>query len=109
MSSTVPINNGQYRATITSTPEVGLFTAIATDTWASSPTGAVRPDSGLDAAGVKILKKPKRETESKKVKCNSPKKYKVKVGKHTFKVRATDQAGNTGQPAKYKFERVKKK
>jgi hypothetical protein len=39
--------------------------------------------------------------------CTSPKKFKVKRGKHVFKVRATDQAGNTDlTPAKYRF-RVK--
>jgi len=39
--------------------------------------------------------------------CTSPKKFKVKRGKHVFKVRATDQAGNTDPtPAKYRF-RVK--
>ena len=37
-------------------------------------------------------------------KCSSPKKYKkLKPGKHVFKVRATDKAGNVGKPAKRKF------
>jgi hypothetical protein len=36
--------------------------------------------------------------------CESPKKYKVDEGNHTFKVRATDDAGNTdGTPAKFKW------
>lgn len=36
--------------------------------------------------------------------CKSPKTYKkLKVGKHVFKVRATDKAGNVGKPAKRKF------
>lgn len=37
-------------------------------------------------------------------KCRSPKTYKkLKPGKHLFKVRATDKAGNVGKPAKRKF------
>jgi hypothetical protein len=36
--------------------------------------------------------------------CRSPKTYKkLKPGKHVFKVRATDKAGNVGKPAKKKF------
>ncbi|HXQ89246.1 MAG TPA: hypothetical protein VN733_06360, partial [Solirubrobacterales bacterium] len=36
--------------------------------------------------------------------CKSPKTYKkLKVGKHVFKVRATDKAGNVGKPATRKF------
>jgi hypothetical protein len=36
--------------------------------------------------------------------CRSPKTYKkLKPGKHVFKVRATDKAGNVGKPAKRKF------
>lgn len=37
-------------------------------------------------------------------KCKSPKTYKkLKPGKHVFKVRAIDKAGNVGKPAKRKF------
>jgi hypothetical protein len=41
--------------------------------------------------------------------CKSPKKYKrLKRGKHKFKVRATDAAGNTDpSPAKDKFKVVR--
>jgi CSLREA domain-containing protein len=36
--------------------------------------------------------------------CRSPKTYKkLKLGKHVFKVRATDKAGNVSKPAKRKF------
>ena len=39
--------------------------------------------------------------------CTSPKKLQVKVGKHVFKVRAKDAAGNTdATPAVYRFKRV---
>ena len=38
-------------------------------------------------------------------KCKSPKTYKkLKPGKHVFKVRATDKAGNVGKPATKKFK-----
>lgn len=40
--------------------------------------------------------------------CRSPKKYKkLKPGKHVFKVRAIDKAGNVGKPAKRKFTVLK--
>jgi hypothetical protein len=42
--------------------------------------------------------------------CKSPKKLKVKVGKHRFQVRATDAAGNTDpSPATRKFKVVRKR
>jgi hypothetical protein len=42
--------------------------------------------------------------------CTSPHRWKVKVGKHTFRVRAVDAAGNVdATPAKYRFTKVKKK
>jgi len=40
--------------------------------------------------------------------CRSPKTYKkLKPGKHVFKVRATDKAGNVGKPATKKFKVLK--
>ena len=130
ISATQELAGGQYRATITSTPESGTFTVTAMDV-----------DSGLfsfdtfeqlaDTVGPKVtlLKTPKKESGKEKVTftfeanqadaesfeckldngnfkdCDSPKKYKVKKGKHEFKVRATDQSGNTGPVESYKFER----
>lgn len=41
--------------------------------------------------------------------CTSPHTVKVKKGKHTFQVRATDQAGNVGAPATDTWRRKKKK
>jgi hypothetical protein len=79
-----------------------------------------------------ITKKPAKRTTKRKVKfgftaseagvtfeckldkrayrpCTSPKKYRVKLGKHTFLVRATDAAGNVdATPAKYTFRRIAK-
>jgi len=41
-------------------------------------------------------------------KCRSPKTYKkLKPGKHVFKVKATDKAGNVGKPATKKFKVLK--
>jgi hypothetical protein len=41
--------------------------------------------------------------------CTSPHTVKVKKGKHTFEVRAVDQAGNVGAPASDSWKRKKKK
>jgi hypothetical protein len=41
--------------------------------------------------------------------CSSPDTLKVKKGKHTFEVRAIDQAGNVGAPATDSWKRKKKK
>jgi hypothetical protein len=41
--------------------------------------------------------------------CTSPHTVKVKKGKHTFQVRAIDQAGNVGTPASDAWKRKKKK
>ncbi len=41
--------------------------------------------------------------------CTSPHTVKVKKGKHTFQVRAVDQAGNIGTPASDDWKRKKKK
>jgi hypothetical protein len=40
--------------------------------------------------------------------CKSGVSYKVSRGKHKFRVRATDQLGNTGAPAKDKWKRIKR-
>jgi hypothetical protein len=40
--------------------------------------------------------------------CTSPKSYSVGVGKHTFKVTATDTNANVGPPARYTFKVVRK-
>jgi hypothetical protein len=60
---------------------------------------------GSDEAGssfdCKLDKKPFKP-------CSSPLKYKVKPGKHTFSVRATDDAGNAdATPAKKKFKVIR--
>ena len=41
--------------------------------------------------------------------CTSPKKYKVKLGKHTFSVEAVSAAGTDSTPATFSFKVVKKK
>ncbi|MDP3889825.1 Ig-like domain-containing protein, partial [Nocardioides sp.] len=66
----------------------------------------VRFGFSSNEAGVsfacKLDKKPWRS-------CTSPTRFKVKVGKHRFSVRATDAAGNTdATPATYRFKRVRR-
>ena len=105
------------------------FSVRATDAagnQATSAASAVTVDTVAPA--VTITKKPAKRTTKRKVKiaftseagssfecqvdgkawkpCTSPLKLKVKVGKHTVLVRATDVAGNLGTPAKVKFRRV---
>jgi hypothetical protein len=41
--------------------------------------------------------------------CTSPRTVNVKKGKHTFQVRAVDQAGNVGSPTKVKKKKRKRK
>ena len=131
ISGTVELAGGQYRATITSTPEAGTFTITATDV----ESGLFSFDSFEqleDTVGPKVIliNTPPKESGKRKAKftfeanqadaesfecklddgnfkdCDSPKKYKVKKGKHKFNVRATDQAGNTGPVESYKFKRT---
>jgi hypothetical protein len=86
------------------------------------------------APGATITKGPKNKTKKKKAKfeftgsdaravagfqcsldgdpfepCTSPHKVKVKKGKHTFEVRAVDDAGNVGSPASDRWKRKKKR
>ena len=91
--------------------------------------GGSTPDT--TAPTVKITKAPKAQSKSTTAKfkfkaseagstfqckldkgkfksCKSPKTYKkLKPGKHVFKVRATDKAGNVGKPATKKFKVLK--
>ena len=95
-----------------------------------TPDSTAAPDT--DPPETKITKKPKKRTTKARAKfkftsseqnstfeckldrkpfkkCTSPYRKKVKVGKHKFKVRATDAAGNTdNSPAKAKFKRVER-
>jgi hypothetical protein len=96
-----------------------------------APPG-VPPDTALPTAT--ITAGPKNRTKKKKAKfeftgtdaraiasfecsldgaafatCTSPHKVKVKKGKHTFEVRAVDDAGNVGTPASDDWKRKKKR
>ena len=109
---------GTLQTNITNSPEVELHPY-----WAPVPTAV----SDTTAPETKITKKPKKRTTKRKAKfgfksseagstfqckldrkkfktCSSPYKKKVKVGKHKFKVRAIDAAGNVDpKPAKFKW------
>jgi hypothetical protein len=94
----------------------------------------IPPDTRAPVATITAKPKPKVKTKKKRVKvqfrfaadetgstfecrldggalasCASPKAYTVGKGKHTFEVRATDAAGNTGALATASFKVVKKK
>jgi hypothetical protein len=106
----------------------------ATDTAANTDATPATRSFTVDtvAPQTTITKRPAKRTTKRKVKfgftaseagvtfeckldnrayrpCTSPKKYRVKLGKHTFLVRATDAAGNLdATPAKYRFKRIAK-
>ena len=93
----------------------------------------VPPLADCNPPNTKFQKKPKKKVKSKKVTfklastepgstfeckldkkkwkaCAATVKVSVKPGKHTFRARAVDEAGNRDKsPAKFKFQRVKKK
>ena len=94
-----------------------------------TPNDTTAPETTIDDAPKARVKTRKRKAKAKFVfsasepgstfeckldkapfePCSSPKTYKVRRGKHTFKVRATDEAGNTdATPAKYTWK-VKRK
>lgn len=117
-------------STITS-DAVDPLPADSSDTAAFDVTGP----SDTDPPTATITDKPKKKVKSKRKKvevefgfeadepgsafeceldgggfsdCDSPASYEVKRGEHTFSVRATDPAANTGDAASYAFKVVKK-
>lgn len=86
----------------------------------------------LDAPRARVTKAPKRKFARRKARfrfrsgapdlarfecrldrrpwrsCKSPKAYRVSRGRHAFRVRAVDLAGNRGKPAVKRFKRVKR-
>ncbi len=94
------------------------------------PPGEPPANPDTDAPETTLTKQPAKKTTKSKAKfafeadeddatfeckldrkkwkpCSSPRKYKVREGKHKFRVRATDAAGNTDpSPAKVKFRRL---
>jgi hypothetical protein len=115
--------------TITANDVLGDWTATASSGALSATAGLTNVDRR--APTVEITKAPKGKTTKKRVtiafrsdedgssfecrldgagpkSCKSPAKVRVKPGKHTFEVRATDAAGNVGGYAKVKFKVAKK-
>jgi CSLREA domain-containing protein len=99
---------------------------LAVATTATQPGAESLPPPDTDAPETTITKGPKKKSTHRKAKfrfssnepgstfqckldrkrfkaCTSPKTYKVKPGKHTFRVKAIDLAGNVGVPATRKF------
>ena len=98
---------------------------IGADEFAAVPPDCVAPDTTFEKTPPKKSKKKKAtfkfsaddpaaafecKLDAKAYKpCTSPYKVKVKEGKHTVLVQATDVAGNVeGDPASYKFKRTKR-
>jgi hypothetical protein len=127
--------NGNYSAFITSSPMAETATITATDTTPApdlTATAELTQTADVTGPDVVITKHPNARTKRKHVEfrfeqqdpdvdfleckldkddweaCSSPREYKVRIGKHKFKVRATDLAGNTGDPDRYKFERIRR-
>jgi hypothetical protein len=92
-------NNGDLAPDITA-PKVTITKAPK----AKSTTTTAKFKFNSNEAGSKFqCKLDKGKFKS----CRSPKTYKkLKPGKHVFKVRATDKAGNVGKPAKRTFKIV---
>jgi hypothetical protein len=98
---------------------------IGADEFAAALPDCVAPDTSFEKTPPKKSKKKKAtfkfsaddpaavfecKLDSKPFEpCVSPYKVKVKVGKHTVLVQATDLAGNAeSEPASYKFKRTKR-
>ena len=104
------------------------YTVVAAQATVNPPAASVSPETKLGSHPKKTIK-----TKKKKVKvkfsfsssvsganfqckldkgsfkpCTSPKSYKVKLGKHTFKVKAVTAGGTDPSPATFSFK-VKKK
>jgi hypothetical protein len=127
--------NGNYSAVVISSPEVDMATITATDATPNpdiSDSKTLTQTADLTGPDVLIIHGPKARTTKRNVKfeferqdpdadsyecrldqrdwnsCTSPASYDVKIGKHKFKVRATDLAGNTGDPDAYAFKRIRR-
>ncbi len=125
---------GRFRSTITSTPESGLFTITVDIVEGSSPsdTAALAQTADVTAPRAEIRDHPQRRSKRKRARftfdsgsspsdqaeckldgaayrpCTSPKTYRVRRGRHVFKVRSTDLSGNTGPADTFTFRRTKR-
>lgn len=127
------LGDGRYSAEITASTTPGDATITFTDMESGlngQATLTIDPD--LEAPRVKLLKKPKRVVRAARVElrfasdasdlagfeckldkrpfkpCASPKRYRVKRGRHAVSVRAVDFVGNKGKPKTVRFRRSKR-
>ena len=134
ISTTQELPGGRYRATITSTPESGLFTITSSVTGGSAPSDTAGLAQTADTTGprAKITEHPRKRSAKRRARfvfdsdagdtdffeckldrrdwreCESPISYRVSRGKHKFKVRATDFVGNTGLADRFRFVRTRR-
>lgn len=111
-TTTAPSEGGGGGGSSAGTTTGGGGTAPALDTKAPMTTITKAPKAKTASTTAKFKFKADEPVsrfeckldKGKFKKCKSPKTYKkLKPGKHVFKVRATDKAGNVGKPAKKKF------
>lgn len=129
------LGDGSYEYEIPPRTQPGELQVVASYDGVDPPltdTQTLTVHADVQAPSVRITKKPKRKLKRKRAafrfrsnapdlagfeckldrrpwrSCKSPKAYRVSRGRHAFRVRAVDLAGNRGKPAVKRFKRVKR-
>lgn len=134
ISRTQELTGGRYRATITATPESQVATITADVAGGSAPSDTALLLQTLDetAPRARIVDHPDKRSPRRRAeftfrtnagdtdfleckldrapfrRCQSPKIYRVERGGHSFRVRATDFAGNSGPADAFRFRRTRR-
>lgn len=106
---------GAYELSSAAAPDTAAPDTTAPDTTAPDTTITSKPAKVLTKGRVRFRVSSNEAGVTFRCKlddrawrpCTSPKKFRIKVGKHRFSVRATDVAGNSdATPATYRFKRL---